>query len=102
MDMLVSNSLFGLALVFVVLFLFLRPLVAFWVTVGIFVSFVAPFSLLGYFDVSINMISTFAFLLILGIVVDDAIIVGESIHYARERPSSLFPSCSSFPVMIPR
>jgi len=84
MDMLLTNSLFGLALVFVVLFLFLRPLVAFWVTIGIFVSFIAPFSLLGYFGVSINMISTFAFLLILGIVVDDAIIVGESIHYARE------------------
>ncbi|TNE58843.1 MAG: efflux RND transporter permease subunit [Alphaproteobacteria bacterium] len=84
MDMLTTNSLTGLILVFAVLFLFLRPAVAIWVTIGIFVSFVAPFTFIAMTDVSINMISTFAFLLVLGIVVDDAIIVGESVHYAQE------------------
>jgi multidrug efflux pump subunit AcrB len=84
MDMLMSNSLMGLVLVFIVLFLFLRPVVAVWVTVGIFISFVAPFTFIAMTDVSINMISTFAFLLVLGIVVDDAIIVGESVHHAQE------------------
>ena len=63
------------------LILTLEPKVALWVTVGIAVSFLGAFSLLPANDVSLNLLSTFAFLLVLGIVVDDAIVVGESIHH---------------------
>ncbi len=80
MDLLLKNSLSGLALVFVVLMLFLRPALAVWVCVGIFIAFMGTFWLLPYAGVSLNMISLFAFLMVLGIVVDDAIIVGESIY----------------------
>ena len=77
---LVKNGASGLLLVFLVLLLFLRPLLALWVCVGIAVSFLGTLFLLPYFGVRLDMLSLFAFLLILGIVVDDAIIVGESIH----------------------
>ncbi len=80
MDLLLKNSISGLALVFLVLMLFLRPALAVWVCVGIAVAFMGTLWLLPYFGVSLNMISLFAFLLVLGIVVDDAIIVGESIY----------------------
>ena len=82
-DTLLKNGLGGLALVFLVLVLFLRPLLALWVCVGIAVAFMGTFFVLQYTDVSLNMISLFSFLLVLGIVVDDAIIVGESI-YSRQ------------------
>lgn len=80
MQTLVSNGIGGLVLVFILLMLFLRPLLAFWVCVGIGVAFMGTFFLLPYTGVSLNMISLLAFLLILGIVVDDAIIVGEAVH----------------------
>jgi len=79
-DTLLSNGLSGLALVFLVLVLFLRPLLALWVCAGILVAFLGTLFVLQYTGTSLNMISLFAFLLILGIIVDDAIIVGESIH----------------------
>ena len=79
-ETLVKNGLGGLVLVFLVLVLFLRPLLAAWVCVGIAVAFMGTLFLLPYLGVGLNMLSLFAFLLILGIVVDDAIIVGESIH----------------------
>ncbi len=75
-----SSAWLGLLLVFFVLILSLRPKVAFWVTAGIGVSFLGTFALLPASEVSLNILSTFAFLLVLGIVVDDAIVVGESIH----------------------
>ena len=74
----------GLLLVMAILLLTLRFTVALWVTVGIAISFVGAFIFLPAADVSINFLSTFAFLLVLGIVVDDAIVVGESIHHHRE------------------
>ncbi len=79
-DTLLKNGVGGLVLVYLVLLLFLRPKLALWVCVGIGVAFMGAFFLLQYTGTSLNMISLFAFLLILGIVVDDAIIVGESIH----------------------
>tara|TARA_R110000772_G_scaffold96694_1_gene195527 strand:- start:78330 stop:81455 length:3126 start_codon:yes stop_codon:yes gene_type:complete len=79
-DTLLKNGIGGLVLVFLVLVLFLRPRLAMWVCVGIGVAFVGTLFLLQYTNTSLNMISLFAFLLILGIVVDDAIIVGESVH----------------------
>ena len=81
MDLIGKSAYQGLTLVFLVLILSLRPKVALWVTAGIGVAFLGTFSLLPANDVSLNVISTFAFLLVLGIVVDDAIVVGESVHH---------------------
>lgn len=81
---LVSNGLGGLALVFIVLLLFLRPRLAFWVCTGIAVAFFGALWLLPYLGASLNMISLFAFILILGIIVDDAIIVAESIYSQQQ------------------
>ena len=78
-DLLVKNAFTGLVLVFVVLALFLRLRLAFWVTLGIPISFLGAIALMPAFGVSINMISLFSFILVLGIVVDDAIVVGENI-----------------------
>ena len=83
MNTLVRNGMGGLVLVFLVLMLFLRPMLAVWVCSGIGVAFMGTFFVLQYTGVSLNMMSLFAFLLILGIVVDDAIIVAESI-YSRQ------------------
>ncbi len=71
----------GLALVFLVLILTLRPIVAFWVTIGIATAFAGSFILLDSYGITLNMLSLFAFLLVIGVVVDDAIVVGESIHH---------------------
>ncbi len=79
-NLVASNALIGLGLVMIVLVLFLRPVVAFWVTVGIAISFAGAFIFLPAVGVSLNMLSLFAFLLVIGVVVDDAIIVGEAIH----------------------
>ena len=79
-ETLLKNGIGGLILVFAVLVLFLRPLLAMWVSVGIAVAFLGTLFVLQFTPISLNMLSLFAFLLILGIVVDDAIIVGESIH----------------------
>ncbi len=80
-----SSAAMGLVLVMVVLLLTLRPIVAFWVAVGIATAYAGAFVLLGPVGVSLNMLSTFAFLLVLGIVVDDAIVVGEGIHSEANR-----------------
>lgn len=82
LDMMLSNMAQGALLVFLVLTLFLRLKVAWWVIVGIPVTFCAALAFMpaGPWPVSINMISLFAFILVLGIVVDDAIIIGESIY----------------------
>ena len=76
MDTIGTSAYLGLILVFLILIASLRPRVALWVTAGIAVSFMGTFALLPSSDVSFNVISTFAFLLVLGIVVDDAIVVG--------------------------
>lgn len=75
-----SSAVMGLVLVMLVLLLTLRPIVAVWVAVGIATAYAGAFVLLPSVGVSLNMLSTFAFLLVLGIVVDDAIVVGEGIH----------------------
>lgn len=80
-----SAALSGLTLVFLVLLLTLRPIVAVWVAVGIATAYAGAFVLLPSVGVSMNMLSTFAFLLVLGIIVDDAIIVGERVHTEFER-----------------
>lgn len=80
-----SAAFSGMILVFIVLFLTLRPRVAVWVAVGVATAYAGTFVLMPSLGISLNMLSTFAFLLVLGIVVDDAIIVGESIHTEVER-----------------
>jgi multidrug efflux pump subunit AcrB len=75
-----NSAAAGLALVLIFLVLTLRPVVALWVAVGIATAYAGAFVLLPSVGVSLNMLSTFAFLLVLGIVVDDAIVVGEGIH----------------------
>lgn len=79
-DLLVENAIGGLALVFITLLLFLRVKLAFWVSVGIPLAFLGGFIIQYFAGGSINFISTFALLIVLGIVVDDAIIVGENIY----------------------
>ena len=84
-ELLTENAYIGLGLVLIVLALFLKPKLAAWVSLGIPISFMGGFWLLPLFDVSINMISLFTFILVLGIVVDDAIVVGENIHIYLKR-----------------
>ncbi len=88
MDTITSAAFQGLILVMLVLLLTLRPKVAFWVAVGIATAYAGAFIFLPAQGVSLNMLSTFAFLLVLGIVVDDAIVVGESIHTESHREGS--------------
>ena len=83
-DLLVRNGLMGLVLVFGMMVLFLELRLAFWTTMGIPISFLGAFFGIHYFDGSINMISLFAFIIVLGIVVDDAIVVGENIFAKRQ------------------
>lgn len=84
-ELLMNNAYLGLALVFVMLALFLEIRLAFWVSMGIPISFLGAFLILAPMGFSINMITMFAFIVTLGIVVDDAIVVGENIHYHRQR-----------------
>ena len=80
LDLLKRNGTWGLIFVFIVLALFLRPTLAFLVALGIPVSFAGGIWLMPQVGISINMISLFAFILVLGIVVDDAIVVGENVY----------------------
>ena len=84
-DTMTKNAQYGLMLVVLVLALFLKPRLAFWVSLGIPISFMGGFWLMPLMDLSINMLSLFTFILVLGIVVDDAIIVGENVALFRER-----------------
>ncbi len=84
LNLVASNALIGLVLVLIILMLFLRPAVAFWVAVGIAVSFAGAFIFMPVAGVSLNFLSIFGFLLVIGVVVDDAIIVGENIHNVVE------------------
>ena len=84
-DTMTRNAYQGLLLVVVVLAIFLKPKLAFWVSLGIPISFMGGFWLMSPLDLSINMLSLFTFILVLGIVVDDAVVVGENIALFRER-----------------
>lgn len=80
MTLILESALLGAVLVMLVLILFLRPIVAFWVTIGIMTAFAGGIMLLPMMGVSWNVLSTFAVLLVIGVIVDDAIVVGENIH----------------------
>ncbi|MGI9508272.1 MAG: efflux RND transporter permease subunit, partial [Geminicoccaceae bacterium] len=84
-DLLLRNGLGGLVLVIAILFMFLNSRVAFWIAAGIPISLMAMLAVLWLNGQTINMISLFAMLLAIGIVVDDAIVVGEHAAALRER-----------------
>lgn len=87
LNMMLSNMLMGAALVFIILALFLDLKLAFWVMVGIPVCFLGTVLVMPLepFGLTINMLTLFAFILVLGILVDDAIVIGESVHTEVER-----------------
>ncbi|QQE13174.1 efflux RND transporter permease subunit [Planctomycetota bacterium] len=87
-NLLLRNAFIGLALVFGLLGIFLEIRLAFWVMMGIPISFLGTFLFLPAGDISINMISLFAFIIALGIVVDDAIVVGESVYEYHQQGMS--------------
>lgn len=91
-DLLLRNGYLGLGLVFFLLALFLEIRLAFWVTMGIPISFMGSFLFLPSADVTLNMVSLFAFIVALGIVVDDAIVVGENIYEWRSKGLSRLES----------
>jgi multidrug efflux pump subunit AcrB len=80
-NLLLQNGTIGLVLVLIALGLFLELRVAFWTAIGIPVSIIGSLVLLPVLDASINMISLFGFIITLGIVVDDAVVVGEDIFH---------------------
>ena len=86
LSMMLKNLALGALLVFIILALFLEIKLAFWVMMGIPVCFLGAMTLINtaYIDASLNMISIFGFILVLGIVVDDAIIMGESAYAEQE------------------
>lgn len=77
---LTTNAMQGGILVLALLTLFLRPAIAFWVFIGIPVSFMGAFLAMPLFGVTLNIMSLFGFILVLGIVVDDAIVTGENVY----------------------
>ena len=85
LSLLIKNGLLGLVLVIVALGLFLNPRLAFWSSVGIFIAFIATFAVMIVLDVSVNLLSLFGFILSIGIVVDDAIVVGENVFAEQEK-----------------
>ena len=85
LDLLLRNGRAGLVLVFFILALFLRFRLAMWVTFGIPISFLGTLWLMPAMDASISLITLFAFIVVLGIVVDDAIVLGENIYTHQEK-----------------
>ncbi len=102
MDLLLGDAWQGFILVYLMLSLFLRPALAFHVAVGIPIAFAGGLIFLPMVDVSINMISLFAFIVVLGIVTDDAIVVGENVHarMARGEPAKLAAPRGTYEVMV--
>ncbi|WP_370262068.1 efflux RND transporter permease subunit [Limnobacter sp.] len=88
-ELLATNALMGLVLVMILLTFFLDVKLAFWVTMGIPTAFLGAMMVLPFFGVTFNMISMFAFIVALGIVVDDAIVAGENIYEYRQQGMSL-------------
>ena len=83
--LLTNNGLQAIIIVVIILGLFLEYRLAFWVMMGMVISFIGAMIFLPVVDISINMISMFGFLIVLGIVVDDAIVVGENIYEYRQK-----------------
>ncbi len=84
-QLLTENGLIGILLVLILLSLFLRPRLAFWVAVGLPVAFFGMFIFAGYFNVTINVLSLFGMIIVIGILVDDGIVIAENIYQQYER-----------------
>ena len=102
-DLLTKNAATGLALVFVMLALFMRLRLALWVCVGIPISFLGAIAMMPILDVSINQMSLFSFILVLGIVVDDAIVVGENISTKQHQTKKGYRGAveGTYEVLVP-
>lgn len=87
-ELLFENALVGMLLVFIFLALFLKPRLAFWVAFGLPVSFLGMFMLVGYFGVTINVLSLFGMIIVIGILVDDGIVIAENIYSEYEKGKS--------------
>lgn len=85
LGILTQSALQGGFLVIALLALFLRPAIAFWVFLGIPISFFGAFLTMSVFDISLNLMSAFGFIIVLGIVVDDAIVTGENVYRHIQR-----------------
>ncbi len=85
LDMLVRNGLWGLVLVFLILWLFLSARLSVWVAMGIPVSLLGTIFVLHMFGQTLNMMSMFALIMALGLIVDDAIVIGENVYSGVER-----------------
>ena len=103
MTLLMNNGLLGLCLVLVVLGLFLEFRLAMWVMMGIPISFCGAFLFMPVVGVSLNMISLFAFIMALGVVVDDAIVVGENVYSHRRLGKSALDAAvdGTYEVAVP-
>ena len=89
LSLVTKNAAMAMVIVLVIMALFLEFKLAFWVMMGMVVSFIAGILFLPLFGVSINMISLFGFLVVLGIVVDDAVVVGENVYEKRQSNDNL-------------
>lgn len=83
-----SNAMMGLALVFILLWLFMDTTISFWAGMGIPVSLLGGLAIVHFCGISLNKITLFGLIMVLGIVADDAIVVGESIFYHRKNGAS--------------
>ena len=86
--LLFKNGWQGMLLVLIILSLFLKPRLAFWVAFGLPISFLGMFTFAGQFDVTINVLSLFGMIIVIGILVDDGIVVAENIYSHFERGKS--------------
>lgn len=87
-ELLTKNAIAGMLLVLLFLSLFLNTRVAFWVAFGLPISFLGMFIFAGQFDVTINVLSLFGMIIVVGILVDDGIVVGENIYQHYEKGKS--------------
>lgn len=88
LDTLLSNAVMGLVLVFILLWLFMDTKISFWAGMGIPVSLLGGLAVVNFFGITLNKITLFGLIMVLGIVADDAIVVGESIYYHRKNGAS--------------
>ncbi len=84
-DLLFSNGIQGILLVLLMLSLFLKPRLAFWVAFGMPISFLGMFALVSQFNVTINVMSLFGMIIVIGILVDDGIVIAENIYTRFQR-----------------
>lgn len=89
-SLLLENALVGMVLVLIILSFFLRPTVALWVAFGLPISFFGMFVLLPNYGVTLNMLSMFGMILVIGILVDDGIVIAENIYSRREKGDNPF------------